>query len=58
MKNISSYTSHQKTVKLRDFSFYLSSTFIYEPILIKLYMNANIMNMQIFHFCKYDLKGY
>ena len=38
IKNVSSSTSHKKifeTVKLRDFSFYLSSKFIYEPILIK-----------------------
>ena len=27
----------------------LPNTFIYEFILIKIYMNANIMNMQIFH---------
>ena len=36
----------------------LSSTFIYEPILIKNYMNANIMNTQIFNLIKYDLKGH
>ena len=28
----------------------LSNTFIYESILIKIYMNANIMNTQIFPF--------
>ena len=44
IKNVSSSTFHKK-----DLSFYLSSTFIYEPILIKIYMNANIMNTQIFH---------
>ena len=63
IKNVSSSTSHKKTLKLRnyetvrlrDFSFYL---FIYEPILIKNYMNANIMNMQIFYLNKYDLKGH
>ena len=27
--------SHKKSVRLRDFSFFLSSTFIYEPLLIK-----------------------
>ena len=48
IKNISFSTSHKKnceTVRLRDFSFYLSSTFAYEPILIKKYMNANNMNI-------------
>ena len=39
-----------ETLRLRDFSFYLSSIFIYDSILIKNYMNANIMNTQIFHF--------
>ena len=36
----------------------LPNTFIYESILRKIYMNANIMNMQIFHLFKYDLKGH
>ena len=36
----------------------LPNTFIYESILIKNYMNANIMNMQIFYLNKYDLKGH
>ena len=36
----------------------LPNTFIYELILRKIYMNANIMNMQIFHLYKYDLKGH
>ena len=35
-----------------------SNTFIYESILIKIYMNTNIMNTQIFHLNKYDLKGH
>ena len=45
-----------------------SSTFIYKPILIKIYMNADIMNThremflyicktQFFHEMKYDLEG-
>ena len=38
--------------------FLLPKTFIYESILIKIYINANIMNTQIFHFNKYDLKGH
>ena len=44
------------TPGLRDFSFFLSSIFVYEPILIKISMNANIMKTQIFHKIKYDLK--
>ena len=44
-------------MRLCDFSFHLSSTFIYELILIKMYMNAIIMNTQIFYQNKYDLKG-
>ena len=36
----------------------LPNTFIYESILIKIYLNANIMNMQIFHLNNYDLKGH
>ena len=58
IKNLSSSTSHKKNVKLWDFSFYLSSTFIHEPILIKIYMNANIINAQTFNFNEYDLKGH
>ena len=36
----------------------LSITFIYESILLKIYMNAKNMNTQIFHFYKYDPKGH
>jgi hypothetical protein len=43
---------------LRDFSFFLSNTFVYDPILFKLSMNANIVKMQIFHKIKYDLRGH
>ena len=39
--------SETEILRLRDFSFHLSSTFIYELILIQIYMNANIMNSQI-----------
>ena len=39
---------------LQDFIFFLSSIFVYEPILIKTNsMNANIMKTQIFHWMKY-----
>ena len=39
-------------------AFFLSSTIIYEPILIFFkYMKANIGKTQIFHKMKYDLKG-
>jgi hypothetical protein len=43
---------------LWDFSFFLSSTFVYEPILLKISMNANIVKTEIFHRIKYDLKGH
>ena len=45
--------------KLRDFLVYflLFSTVIYEPILIKYYTNANIINLQIC-ILKYDLRGH
>ena len=36
----------------------LPNTFIYKSILIKIYMNAIIMNMQIFLINKYDIKGH
>ena len=44
-------------LSLREFKKILPYTFIYVSILRKIYMNANIMNTQIFHFIKYDLKG-
>ena len=40
-------SSSNFNVFLSDF-FLLPNTFIYESILIKMYMNANIMNTQIF----------
>ena len=45
-----------ETVKLQNFSFFLS--WIYEPILIKISMNANIKKTHIFYEMKYDLKGH
>ena len=46
-------------LSLRKFKKILPNTFIYESILIKKnYMNTNIMNTQIFHLNKYDLKGH
>ena len=42
----------------RNFSFFLSSIFNYEPILIKISVNANIVKTQIFCQMKYDLKGH
>ena len=32
--------------------------FVYEPFLLKLSLNANIVKMQIFHKIKYDLRGH
>ena len=49
---------HKGSVSLREFKKILPNTFIYELILLKIYMNTNIMNTQIFHLKKYDLKGY
>ena len=37
---------------------FFSNTFVYEPILLKLFMNANIVKMKIFHKIKYDLRGH
>ena len=54
IKNVSSYTSHKKTLSfrlsLREFKKILPKTFIYESILIKIYINTIIMNTQLFHF--------
>ena len=61
IKNVSSSAHHKKTLRgreLRDFSFYLSSTFMYEPILIKIYVNTNIIKTQFFHKMKYGLRGH
>ena len=61
-KNVSSSTSHKKNpsfrLSLREFKKILPSTFIYELILIKMYMNTNIMNTQIFNSYKHDLKDH
>ena len=60
MKKVSSYTSHKKlplSVFLYE-NLILPNTFLYESILIKVYMNANIMNTQIFYITEYDLKGH
>ena len=43
----------QKNSETTDFS-----TFIYEPIIIKNSMNANIKKPQILYFMIYDLKGH
>ena len=39
---------YSETVRLQNFSFYLSRTFIYKPIFIKIYTNAIIMNNKYF----------
>ena len=41
---------------LQNFSKIYFTTFIYQQILIKPYMNANIEKTQILHLIKYDLK--
>ena len=45
-------------LSFREFKKILPNTFIYESILIKIYMNTNIIYTQIFHLDKYDLKGH
>ena len=35
-----------KRVFLQEFKVYASSTFVYEPILMQIYMNANLMKTQ------------
>ena len=60
IKNVISSTS-QKKKSLRLYGKSkkgLPKTFIYESILMKIYVNAKIMNMQIFHLIKYDLNGH
>ena len=47
---------HKCLVGFQDFISNLSSKFIYEPILITIFMNYN-MKTQIFHLIKYDLLG-
>ena len=50
IKNVSSSISHEKTTGLRDsgiLAFLISSTFVYQPILIKISMIANIMKTQL-----------
>ena len=66
IKNVSSSTTHKKTPSfrlsvfpsVREFKKILPNTFVYKSILIKIYMNTNIINTQIFHLNKYDLKGH
>ena len=41
-------------MKLREINKFLPSTFIYESILIKNYLNANIMVMIFYIFMKYE----
>ena len=56
IKNVSSCKSRtQKTPGLLNFSLFLSSTFVYKPIVIKNSMNANIEKTQIIHKMKYSI---
>ena len=45
-------------LSIREFKKILHNTFIYESILIKMYMNSKIKNTQIFYLIKYDLNGH
>ena len=65
IKCVSSSTFHKKNsiftffrLSLRKFKKIIPNTFIYESLLIKIYMNANIMNTQIFNPIKYDPNGH
>ena len=59
IKNVRSSTSTKKILlSLKDLMKILQNTVIYESILIKIYMIANIMITQICHLIKYDLKGH
>jgi hypothetical protein len=44
------------TPEFRDYG--ILAFFVYDPILLKLSMNANIVKMQIFYKIKYDLRGH
>ena len=62
-KKDNSSTTHKKLrlyvfPSFREFKKILPNTFIYKPILIKIYIYTNIINTQIFHLNKYDLKGH
>ena len=60
--NVSASTPNKKNLtfqlSLREFKKMFSNTLIYESILIKIYMIAKIMNTQLFHFIKHNLKGH
>ena len=62
MRLLSSFTSHKKNpslrLSLREFKKILPNKFIYESISTKIYMNANIIKIQIFNLIKYDLNGH
>ena len=45
-------------MSFREFKKILLNTFIYDLILMKIHMKTIIMNMQIFQFNKFDLKGH
>ena len=49
IKKVNSSTPHKKKQH--------STTFIYQPILMKMYMNANIVKTQIY-LIMYDLRGH
>ena len=58
-KNVSSSTSHIKflTSVLTGFLDILSSTFIYQGILMKIHIASNIIKAQIY-WLKFDLRGH
>ena len=58
IKNVSSPKYNKKKLCDCGLGLILPSTFIYEPILMKLSMNANIVKEQIFHKIMYGLKSH
>ena len=53
----SKVTEGHKSLSNFSVNLTLPNTIIYVSILMKIYINSNIMNSQIFHLNKYDLKG-
>ena len=48
---------HKRSSVFWEFKKILPKTFFYESIFIKIHMNADIMNTQIFYLIKYHLNG-
>ena len=53
--NVSSSTSHKKTLELSNFVCFFAFWHIYLSILIKIYMNTNIIETHFIYKIKYHL---